>query len=83
MWGEFPDQTKGRGCEGIGNLRDGNCQGNHSRYPLSGNSTWAISGGKDVALPVPAVAGEVQARAKIKMRDQTDLRKQSQCHTGK
>jgi hypothetical protein len=32
--GEFPDQTKGRGCEGISRLRDGNGQGNHSRYAV-------------------------------------------------
>jgi len=83
VWGEFPDQTKGRGCEGMGSLGDGNCQGNHSRYEALGKFDLGNQCGKDVALPMPAVAGEGQARAKIKMRDQTDLRKQSQCHTGK
>ncbi len=31
---KFPDQTKGRGCEGVGSLRDRNGQRNHSRYAV-------------------------------------------------
>jgi hypothetical protein len=50
--GEFPDQTKGRGREGIGDLRDGNGQGNHSLHVVFAEFELSNERRKDVALPI-------------------------------
>lgn len=52
MRGEFPDQTKGRGREGIGGLRDGNGQGNHSLHVVFAEFELSNERRKDVALPI-------------------------------